>query len=89
VQSAVSQQISALEQVVGTRLVDRRRGHRVVTLTLAGEMLLGRSTGIIGQLRATRADISVADGEDAVIVRLAGCWRPAPLSTTRRPRRCC
>jgi LysR family hydrogen peroxide-inducible transcriptional activator len=83
VQSAVSQQISALEHVVGTRLVDRRRGHRQVTLTPAGELLLERSIGIIGQLRAARADMSVADGEGAVIVRLAVVADIAPWLLSR------
>jgi DNA-binding transcriptional LysR family regulator len=71
VQSAVSQQIAALERVVGTRLVDRRRGHRVVSLTPAGELLLERSVGIIGQLRAARIDLSVTDDSHGAVVRLA------------------
>ncbi len=71
VQSAVSQQIAALERVVGTRLVERRRGHRVVSLTPAGELLLERSVGIIGQLRAARIDLSVTDDCHGTVVRLA------------------
>jgi DNA-binding transcriptional LysR family regulator len=35
VQSAVSQQIAKLELVVGTRLIERRQGHRPVGLTPA------------------------------------------------------
>src|SRR5215218_5287547 len=70
VQSAVSQQISSLEQVVGTRLVDRRRGHRIVTLTPAGELLLERSIGIVAELRAARVDVSVSDDHSGPLIRL-------------------
>lgn len=83
VQSAVSQQVSSLEQVVGTRLVDRRRGHRMVTLTPAGEMLLERSIDIIGHLRAARADMSASDSDGGTVVRLAVAADIAPSLLSR------
>jgi DNA-binding transcriptional LysR family regulator len=36
-QSAVSQQVAALERIVGTPLFERRGGRRPVRLTAAGE----------------------------------------------------
>jgi DNA-binding transcriptional LysR family regulator len=79
VQSAVSQQIANLERVVGVRLVERRRGHRTVTLTPAGELLLERSVGIIGQLWAARIDLSVTGDAADSTVRLAVACDVAPL----------
>jgi molybdate transport repressor ModE-like protein len=57
VQSAVSQQISQLERVVGTRLVERCRGHRPVGLTPAGELLARHSRTLLEVLQAARADL--------------------------------
>lgn len=83
VQSAVSQQISNLEHAVGASLVARRRGKRTVTLTPAGEVLLARSLGIIGQLRAARIDVA-ATGR--AVVRLAVASDAAPLLGRLLPR---
>jgi molybdate transport repressor ModE-like protein len=57
VQSAVSQQIATLERVVGTRLVERRRGHRPVGLTQAGELLARHSRALLEALQTARADL--------------------------------
>src|SRR5262245_56767418 len=48
-QSAISQQIAALERLVGVRLIDRTRGRRSVALTAAGQLLLEHATEILGQ----------------------------------------
>jgi molybdate transport repressor ModE-like protein len=57
-QSAVSQQIAALERVVGQRLVERPGGPRPVSLTEAGELLLRHATGIVARLHAAQADLA-------------------------------
>jgi DNA-binding transcriptional LysR family regulator len=57
VQSAVSQRIAQLEQLVGARLVERSRGHRHVELTDAGRTLLHHAEQIQAQLNAARADL--------------------------------
>lgn len=57
VQSAVSQRIAQLETAVGTRLVERSRGHRHVSLTPAGEVLLHHAEQIRHHLDAARADL--------------------------------
>ncbi len=57
VQSAVSQQIAALERLVDVRLVDRTRGHAGVQLTEAGTLLLTHADRIMAQLAAARADL--------------------------------
>lgn len=79
VQSAVSHQIASLERVVGTRLVERRRGQRTVTLTPAGKLLLERSVGIIGHLHAARVDILAGEGAAGAIIRLAVPSDAVPL----------
>jgi len=57
-QSAVSQQIAALERTVGMRLVERPGGSRRVSLTEAGELLLRHGREIIARLSAARADLT-------------------------------
>ncbi len=57
-QSAVSQQLAALERIVGVRLVDRGTGPRPVTLTDAGETLLGHATKILERLGCAQADLA-------------------------------
>ena len=62
-QSAVSQQIAALERIVGTKLVERPGGPRRVYLTEAGLMLLRHTDGIMARLQAAQADLtSLAEG---------------------------
>jgi DNA-binding transcriptional LysR family regulator len=57
-QSAVSQQIAALERIVGQRLVERPGGPRPVSLTEAGELLLRHAAGIVARLQAAQADLA-------------------------------
>jgi molybdate transport repressor ModE-like protein len=79
VQSAVSQQITRLENVVGARLVERRRGQRNVTLTRIGEVLAERAERILGELHAARTDLAVSDETDHGTIRLAVASDVAPL----------
>src|SRR3954464_7445007 len=51
-QSAVSQQIAALEKAVGVRLVERPGGPRPVSLTEAGEVLSRHTEQVLSRLRA-------------------------------------
>ena len=57
-QSAVSQQIQALERIVDQRLVERPGGPRRVSLTEAGELLLRHAEGIVARLQAAQADLA-------------------------------
>lgn len=62
-QSAVSQQIAALERIVGTRLVERPGGPRPVSLTEAGQLLLRHSEAVMARLGAAQADLNaLAEG---------------------------
>src|SRR5437763_8076997 len=56
-QSAVSQQIATLERIVGERLIERPGGPRPVSLTEAGELLLGHAESIVARLQAAQADL--------------------------------
>jgi DNA-binding transcriptional LysR family regulator len=67
-QSAVSQQIAALERIVGARLVERPGGPRPVSLTEAGELLLRHAEAIVARLAAAQADLTaLADGAAGVL----------------------
>jgi molybdate transport repressor ModE-like protein len=67
-QSAVSQQIAALERIVGARLVDRPGGPRPVSLTEAGELLLRHAEAIVARLAAAQADLgALAEGEGGAL----------------------
>jgi molybdate transport repressor ModE-like protein len=62
-QSAVSQQLRALERIVGVTLVSRSPGARSVELTEAGRQLLGHADAIAGHLETARADLAAfSDG---------------------------
>jgi DNA-binding transcriptional LysR family regulator len=61
VQSAVSQQLAALEKVVGQRLVDRGSGPRPVTLTAAGAALLPHAQWILDRLETARIELAGLD----------------------------
>jgi molybdate transport repressor ModE-like protein len=89
VQSAVSQQVARLEQVVGARLVDRQRGQRNVRLTRVGEVLAERGERILGELQAARIDLAVTSGSALRTIRLAvasdvASWLGNLLSTMRQ-----
>lgn len=56
-QSAVSQQIAALERAAGARLLERPRGRGIVEPTEAGTLLLRHAERIVASLRAAEADL--------------------------------
>jgi DNA-binding transcriptional LysR family regulator len=56
-QSAVSQQIAALERAAGARLLERPRGRGIVEPTEAGALLLRHAERIVASLRAAEADL--------------------------------
>src|SRR4051794_34594398 len=56
-QSAISQQIAALERTAGQRLVERPGGRRRIWLTEAGEALLRHADAIVAQVHAAAADV--------------------------------
>lgn len=63
-QSGVSQQVAALERVVGTTLLVRPGGPRRVSLTPAGEALVVHARAVLARLQAARADLeAIAAGE--------------------------
>ncbi|KAA6216047.1 LysR family transcriptional regulator [Streptomyces filamentosus] len=67
--SAVSQQLAALEQETGHRLVDRSaRGAR---LTPAGEILLGHANAVLAQLERAEAELAAYGSGEAGTVTVA------------------
>ncbi|GAA2653528.1 LysR family transcriptional regulator [Streptomyces lunalinharesii] len=67
--SAVSQQLAALEQETGHRLVDR--GARGVRLTAAGDILLGHANAVLAQLERAEAELAAYDEGEAGTVTVA------------------
>src|SRR5438094_4500692 len=70
-QSAVSQQIAALERVVGEKLIDRPGGPRPVSLTEAGQLVLRHSEAIVARIRALQADLAAFRAGAAGPLRVA------------------
>ncbi|WP_115790119.1 LysR family transcriptional regulator [Arthrobacter silvisoli] len=71
-QSAVSQQIGRLEQIVGHRLIDRS-GVRVVALTPAGRILVDHAEAIHSRLESALDDLSALNRGEAGTLRV-GCY---------------
>lgn len=69
-QSAVSQQIAALERIVGLRLIERPGGPRPISLTEAGRILLRHAEAIQARLLAARADMKALEAGDAGRLRV-------------------
>jgi len=67
-QSAVSQQIAALERAAGARLLERPRGRGIVEPTEAGTVVLRHAERIVAALRAADADLrALAAGETGAL----------------------
>src|ERR671918_2486638 len=64
-QSAISQQIAALERIVGLRLIERPGGPRPISLTEAGRILLRHADAIQARLLAAKADMHALEAGDA------------------------
>jgi DNA-binding transcriptional LysR family regulator len=69
-QSAVSQQIAALERLVGQPLIDRPGGRRPVGLTEAGALLLEHSEAVLARLRMAQAQLVALGQGDAGTLRV-------------------
>lgn len=70
-QSAISQQIAALERIVGERLIDRPGGPRAISLTEAGRLLLRHAEAIVNRLEAARADMASLRAGETGALRVA------------------
>ena len=68
-QSAVSQQIATLETETGMALLERH--HRGVTLTAAGQTLVGHAEGILARLDAAEASLAAIAGLRGGRLRMA------------------
>jgi len=69
-QSAVSQQIAALERIVGQRLVERPGGPKPVSLTEAGRLLLIHADAIAARVAAAQADLEALGKGEAGTLRV-------------------
>jgi molybdate transport repressor ModE-like protein len=56
-QSAVSQQIAALERITGETLLERVKGRRPLGLTEAGRLILRHGEAILARVQAAQADL--------------------------------
>jgi DNA-binding transcriptional LysR family regulator len=69
-QSAVSQQVAALEALVGERLFDRSRGQAGVVPTEAGRLLLRHADAVVARLEAARADLAAYGAGEGGVLRV-------------------
>ena len=69
-QSAVSQQIAALERIVGQRLIERPGGPKPVSLTEAGRLLLTHADAIAARVAAAQADLTALGEGQAGTLRV-------------------
>ncbi len=89
-QSAVSQQIAALEKAVGEKVIDRGNGRGRVTPTPAGEILLRHTGTLMGTLDAAREDLAALRGGAVTTLRIGAyqsvtsTFLPAVLGQVRR-----
>jgi molybdate transport repressor ModE-like protein len=64
-QSAISQQIAALERIVGTPVLQRSPGRRPLGLTTAGELVLQHAGAMLARVQAAQADIETLSNGNA------------------------
>lgn len=89
-QSAVSQQIAALEKAVGEKVIDRGNGRSGVTPTPAGEILLRHTDTLLGTLDAARHDLAALRGGAVSTLRIGAyqsvtsTFLPGVLGRVRR-----
>ena len=69
-QSALSQQIAALERIVGMPLLERRSGRSPVGTTEAGALVLRHAERILNGLRAAEADLTALREGSAGALRI-------------------
>ena len=69
-QSGVSQQVAALERIVGERLVERPGGSRPLRLTEPGEVVLRHAQAVCEQITAAQADVSALRDGNAGVLRV-------------------
>src|ERR671933_1367039 len=69
-QSAVSQQLAALERSVNRTLVNRPRAGQGLTLTAAGQVLLKHAAAIDSTLAVARADLAALDTGTTGLLRV-------------------
>ena len=67
-QSAISQQVAALEKIVGEQLVVRPERFKPVTPTPAGEIMLAQARGILARLRVAHGELQqLREGATGVV----------------------
>ena len=69
-QSAISQQVAALEKIVGERLVVRPDRSKPVTPTPAGEIVLAEARGILARLRVAHGEVAALREGTTHVVRV-------------------
>jgi DNA-binding transcriptional LysR family regulator len=69
-QSAISQQMAALERIVGERLIERPGGPRKVSITEFGRVLLTHARVITARLASAHADIAALRAGEAGTLRV-------------------
>lgn len=69
-QSGISQQIAALERILGERVFQRPGGSRPVRLTDTGDVVLRHARAIFGQITAAQADVATVREASSGLLRV-------------------
>jgi len=89
-QSAISQQVAALERIVGEEVVERPGGSRPVRVTPAGKVVLDRGAAVFSELAAAREElVAMRDGTGGglrvgAFQSVGTCILPGLLARLRR-----
>lgn len=89
-QSAISQQIAALENAVGEKVIDRGNGRGGVTPTPAGDILLRHTDAVLGTLDTAREELAALRGGATTTLRIGAyqsvtsTFLPTVLGRVRR-----
>ncbi len=82
-QSAITNQIAALERLVGARLVERARGGSSVSLTATGQLLYEHATAIMARLLAARTDVAASQADQSSVLRVGYFQSVGPVALPR------
>lgn len=72
-QAAVSQQVAALERIVGARLIRRSAGRRPQGVTRPGKVVLNYAKTVLADIRTVQSELATVATEQAVALRIGIC----------------
>jgi LysR family hydrogen peroxide-inducible transcriptional activator len=72
-QAAVSQQVAALEKIVGARLIRRSAGRRPQGVTRPGKVVLNYAKTVLADIRLVQSELATVTTMQATVLRIGIC----------------